>query len=138
MAVKRYRERNCDFCGRLFWPKSPTTKTCSGECQRARRTAQKRKLVVERRDELAGPANNPLTAEEELAHEALLERGGFDGVPLTSEDKVRLRMRSPLTKRTDVNVGMLHPLDLPFGGQPDGRSSRPAGKSGPVQEWVTT
>jgi hypothetical protein len=137
MAAKRYRERNCEFCGRLFWPKSPSVKTCSDACRSARRTAQKRKLVVERREELVGPANTPLTPEEELAHEELLERGGFDGVPLTAEDKVRLRMRSNLAKRTDVNVGMLHPLDLPFHGEPAARRSVSLPRTEP-QEWVTT
>lgn len=129
MAAKRYRERNCDFCGRLFWPKSPSSKTCSAECQRARRTAAKKKLVIARRDELTSPANRPLTYEEELAHEALLE-----GYPdLTSEDKVRLRSRDPLTKRTDIRVGMLHPFDL----LPDGKQ-RPSVMRAEVQGWVTT
>jgi hypothetical protein len=111
---RRYRERECRFCGKLFWPKSPAAKTCSAACQRADRTAQKRRVVAEAMRALANESNEPLIAEEELAHEQLLELGlvvNGEAVPLSHEAKVKLRARQPSDKRMDIKVGMLHPLD---------------------------
>ena len=105
---RRYRARECRFCGRLFWPKHPASKTCSTACQRADRTAQKKRVNLDAMRALANESNAPLTTEEELAHEQLLE--AVDG--LDFETKVKLRARRPDAKRMDIRVGMIHPLDV--------------------------